>query len=139
MEPRIDVLTLGVADLERSLGFYRALGFESEIVGRSHECDYPASVTRAPILTEPKFKPEGSSAEIDRSVKKIVADALSVYRVDAARLRELAPEVIVTQSQCEVCAVSQADVEAAVADWVGARPDIISLAPYALGDIWNDS
>src|SRR5580658_3904148 len=59
-------------------------------------------------------------------------------RVDAARLRELRPDVIVTQSQCEVCAVSERDVEAAVAEWLGTRPKIVSLAPYGLDDIFTD-
>src|ERR1700720_2875383 len=113
-----------------------ALGFEDQLVGRSHECDFPHSVVRVPGLTEPKFNPEGTSAEIDQRVKKIVGDALSVYRVDAARLRELHPDVIVTQSQCEVCAVSESDVEAAVAEWLGARPKIVSLAPYGLDHIF---
>jgi iron complex transport system substrate-binding protein len=90
-------------------------------------------------LTEAKFNPDGTSAEIDQRVKKIVADALSVYRVDAAQLRELRPDLIVTQSQCEVCAVSENDVEAAVAQWLGARPKIVSLAPYALDDIFTDT
>lgn len=115
-----------------------ALGFEAQLVGRSHECDFPLSVTRLPALTEAKFNPEGTSAEIDQRVKKIVADALSVYRVDAAMLRELRPDVIVTQSQCEVCAVSERDVEAAVAEWLGARPRIVSLAPYSLDDVFTD-
>ncbi len=115
-----------------------ALGFEHELVGRSHECDFPPSVKRLPALTEAKFNPEGTSAEIDQRVKQIVREALSVYRVDAARLRELRPDVIVTQSQCEVCAVNQADVEAAVADWLGAQPKIVSLAPYALDDVFID-
>ena len=115
-----------------------ALGFEDQLVGRSHECDFPRSVVRVPALTEPKFNPEGTSAEIDQRVKKIVADALSVYRVDAVRLRKLRPDLIVTQSQCEVCAVSERDVEAAVAEWLGARPKIVSLAPYSLDDIFTD-
>ncbi|MGH7782157.1 MAG: cobalamin-binding protein [Candidatus Binataceae bacterium] len=115
-----------------------ALGFENEMVGRSHECDFPAGVTKLPALTEPKFKVEGASAEIDRRVKEIVGEALSVYRVDAAKMRALRPEVIVTQSQCEVCAVSERDVEAAVAEWLGVRPKIVSLAPYALADIFTD-
>ena len=115
-----------------------ALGFENDLVGRSHECDFPASVTRLPALTEAKFNPEGSSAEIDQRVKQIVRDALSVYRVDAPRLRELRPDVIVTQSQCNVCAVSESDVEAAVADWLGTQPRIVSLAPYALDDVFID-
>ncbi len=115
-----------------------ALGFESELVGRSHECDYPPSVTRLPVLTEPKFNPERPSAEIDREVRRLVGEALSVYRVDAQKLRALAPNVIVTQSQCEVCAVSQRDVDDAVATWLGARPSIVSLAPFSLADILAD-
>jgi iron complex transport system substrate-binding protein len=115
-----------------------ALGFETELVGRSHECDYPAGVERLPALTEPKFNPDRPSAEVDREVRRIVGEALSVYRVDAQKLRALAPDVIVTQSQCEVCAVSERDVEDAVADWLGARPQIVSLAPYGLGDIFAD-
>src|SRR5205814_4640567 len=114
-----------------------ALGFRGEMVGRSHECDFPAGIEKLPPLTEPKFKVEGTSAEIDQRVKQIVGDALSVYRVDAARLRELQPDVIVTQSQCEVCAVSQADVELAVAEWLGTKPQIVSLAPYALTDVFD--
>ncbi len=101
-----------------------ALGFESQLIGRSHECDYPAAVTRLPALTEPKFNPERPSAEIDREVRRIVGEALSVYRVDAQKLRELAPDVIVTQSQCEVCAVSERDVEDAVGNWLGGRPQV---------------
>jgi iron complex transport system substrate-binding protein len=115
-----------------------ALGFEDQLVGRSHECDFPRSVVRLPALTEPKFNPEGTSAEIDEKVKTIVGNALSVYRVDAAKLRELRPDVIVTQSQCEVCAVSEREVEAAVEEWLGARPKIVSLAPYSLDDIFTD-
>ena len=79
-----------------------ALGFEDQLVGRSHECDYPESVRRLPVCTAPKFDVDGSSCEIDQRVKAIVRDALSVYRVDEERLRELEPDVIVTQSHCEV-------------------------------------
>ena len=115
-----------------------ALGFDSQLIGRSHECDYPAAVIRLPALTEPKFNPDRSSSEIDREVRRIVGEALSVYRVDAQKLRDLAPDIIVTQSQCEVCAVSERDVEDAVGSWLGARPQIVSLAPYGLADIFTD-
>jgi iron complex transport system substrate-binding protein len=83
-----------------------ALGFEDQLVGRSHECDFPPSVKRLPQLTSPKFKVEGTSLEIDQRVKAILLDALSVYRVDPQLLEELKPTHIITQSQCEVCAVS---------------------------------
>ncbi|HZT82844.1 MAG TPA: cobalamin-binding protein [Gemmataceae bacterium] len=113
-----------------------ALGFEKQLVGRSHECDFPESVKRLPVCTEPKFDVEGSSADIDRRVKDVLRDGLSVYRVHADRLKELRPDVIVTQSHCEVCAVSQRDVERAVCDWLGSRPRVVSLAPNALADVW---
>src|SRR5437762_2468217 len=83
-----------------------ALGFEDQLVGRSHECDYPPSVLRLPVCTAPKFDIHGSSADIDRSVKQLLQDATSVYRVDAELLKALKPDVIITQTQCEVCAVS---------------------------------
>ncbi len=114
-----------------------ALGFEGQLVGRSHECDFPASVQRLPICTAPKFPTEGSSSEIDQRVKAILQDGLSVYRVDAQMLRALRPNVIVTQTQCEVCAVSLSDVQQALGSWLGPSPQLVSLAPNALADVWT--
>jgi iron complex transport system substrate-binding protein len=114
-----------------------ALGFEDHLVGRSHECDYPETVKRLPVCTQPKFNPDGTSYEIDQRVKAIVQEGLSVYRVDGAKLRELEPDVIVTQSHCEVCAVSLRDVERAVCAWLHACPQLVSLAPNALADVWT--
>jgi iron complex transport system substrate-binding protein len=115
-----------------------ALGFEKQLVGRSHECDYPPSVKLLPQLTSPKFDVGGSSLEIDQRVKSIVQEALSVYRVDARRLDQLKPTHIITQSQCEVCAVSAKDVEQAVCELTGSRPVIVSLEPNSLDDVWAD-
>jgi iron complex transport system substrate-binding protein len=115
-----------------------ALGQEEHLVGRSHECDFPASVLRLPVCTEPKFDVHGSSYQIDQRVKAILQEALSVYRVHADQLKQLRPDVIVTQSQCEVCAVSQRDVAQAVGEWLEERPRIVSLAPNALADVWAD-
>lgn len=115
-----------------------ALGKTSWLVGRSHECDTPGSVRALPEITRPAFACEGSSREIDERVKSRVKDALSIYEVDRERLRSLAPDVILTQTQCEVCAVSLADVEKAVAEWTGHRPRIVSLNPNRLEDIWED-
>ena len=114
-----------------------ALGFENQLVGRSHECDYPESIRRLPVCTEPKFNVEGSSCEIDQRVKTLLGETLSVYRVDAEQLRELEPDVIVTQSHCEVCAVSLRDVERAVCSWLSACPRLVSLAPNDLADVWS--
>jgi iron complex transport system substrate-binding protein len=115
-----------------------ALGMGDELVGRSHECDFPAWVKRLPSVTAPKFPTDGTSYEIDQRVKAIVQEGLAVYRVDAAALDALRPDVILTQSQCEVCAVSTKDVEAAVCQLVGSRPRIVSLEPNALDDVWRD-
>ncbi len=115
-----------------------ALGFESDLVGRSHECDYPEAVKRLPACTTPKLPLDGTSYEIDARVKAIVQEGLSVYRVDGERLRALRPDVVVTQSQCEVCAASLEDVARAISDWVEARPRLVSLAPNALADVWRD-
>lgn len=115
-----------------------ALGFEADLVGRSHECDYPPSIRHLPICTEPKFDVEGSSCEIDQRVKTLLQEATSVYRVHVDQIRELQPDVIVTQAQCEVCAVSQKDVEAALCHWLPAQPRLVSLHPDALADVWTD-
>jgi iron complex transport system substrate-binding protein len=108
-----------------------ALGLEERLVGRSHECDYPESVKRLPVCTSPKFAVTGSSADIDRRVKETLKSDTSVYAVDARLLDELRPDVIVTQAQCEVCAVSLRDVESAVARMT-TRPKVVSLNPNSL-------
>ena len=115
-----------------------ALGFEDQLVGRSHECDYPPSVQRLPACTAPKLDVHAKSAEIDRQIRTVVKDALSVYAVDEQLLRELQPDVIVTQSQCEVCAVSLRDVERAVCSWLGKCPRLVSLQPDGLADVFAD-
>ncbi len=115
-----------------------ALGLRDSLVGRSHECDYPESVKSLPVCTEPKFDISGSSADIDRRVKETLRDSVSVYRVFVDVLNRLKPDLIVTQSQCDVCAVSLRDVEAAVCEMVNSRPRVVALQPNSLADIWTD-
>lgn len=117
-----------------------ALGLEDQLVGRSHECDYPPSVLQLPMCSEPRIDVHGTSREIDDRVKAVLRDteAVSVYRVFAEELERLAPTVILTQTQCEVCAVSLKDVEAAVCDLVSSQPKIVPLEPMALADVWKD-
>lgn len=115
-----------------------ALGFGDHLVGRSHECDFPPSVERLPICSSSKVAADRTSYEIDERVKAIVAEGLSVYRVDVQRLRELRPDFILTQTQCAVCAVTPRDLEQALCTWTGAQPTIVSLEPNDLADVWND-
>ena len=105
---------------------------------RTIRSGYPASVARLPVCSTSKVKEQASSAAIDRQVRRIVGDGLSVYRVDPDLLNRLAPTVIVTQMQCDVCAVSLKDVEQAVCDLVSSHPVIVSLEPLGLGDVWRD-
>lgn len=115
-----------------------ALGARDALVARSHECDYPANVASLPAVTAPKLDTSRTSLEIDRDVKRLLEQALSVYAVDAEALRALKPDLIVTQTQCEVCAVSENDVIAALATWTGAKPAIVSLRPDGLADVFTD-
>lgn len=92
MQPRIVSLIASAAEI------VCALGFERQLVGRSHEYDFPDAVKRLPVCTSPKFQVEGLSYEIDQRVKAILQEALGVYRVDAALLEELQPTHIITQS-----------------------------------------
>ena len=115
-----------------------ALGFEAQLVGRSHECDFPAAVAEVPVCSSSKVDAGASSRLIDNQVRSLVAEALSVYRVDVELLDRLAPTHIITQSQCEVCAVSLADVQRAVCELVNSQPHVVALEPMALGDVWRD-
>ncbi len=113
-----------------------ALGLGAHLVARSHECDWPPQVQALPVCTRPRLALDGSSAEIDRQVSDYAARALSIYELDLDILRAARPTHIVTQDQCEVCAVSLADVEAAVAGDIGSAVEIISLNPMRLGEVW---
>ncbi len=115
-----------------------ALGAGDRLVGRSHECDYPPEIRDLPVCTAPRLENGAGSGEIDRQVKALAREALPIYRLDAEQLKQLRPGLILTQAQCEVCAVSLAEVEAAVSQWPGARPQILSLSPNRLADIWED-
>jgi len=116
-----------------------ALGYEPMLVGRSHECDFPAGIERLPILTESKTHGSLTTEEIHARVGAVLEHDISVYRVDAELLRALAPTHIITQVQCDVCAVSLRDVESAIADWSGmTAPHIVPLNPQSLDDVFAD-
>lgn len=126
-----------------------ALGCLDQMVGRSHECDYPPQVLSLPTVSRPQIMIETSSAEIDAQIKQraqsgiaAVQDpaltALSIYAIDIEQLQALRPDVIFTQNQCEVCAVSERDVTRAVRQLTGLEPRVVSLSPYRLQDVWTD-
>ena len=115
-----------------------ALGFADLLVARSHECDYPDEVRQLPQVTRAKLKADLPSGEIDRQVRDILRAGLSVYAVDADLLREVRPDIIITQDHCEVCAVSTRDLEAAACEFLGPHVQIVSLHPNSLDDIWQD-
>jgi iron complex transport system substrate-binding protein len=95
-------------------------------------------VKRLPAVTAPRIDTAAPSAEIDQGVRALIAQALSVYTVDVEKLAALEPDLLVTQVQCEVCAVSLKDVEEAVRAGLPSRPRVVSMRPDALADIWAD-
>lgn len=115
-----------------------AVGLGDHLFGRSHECDFPPFVRQLPALTATKLEKGLSSRQIDDRVQEIVRQGLSVYEVDTERLRALKPDVILTQAQCAVCAVTPGDLDQALADWIGTAPLLVSLAPDNLDDVWGD-
>jgi iron complex transport system substrate-binding protein len=115
-----------------------ALGLEQNLVGRSHECDFPESIKSLPVCSEANFADDLSSLEIDIKVKEILTEALSIYTVKREVIKELAPDVVITQAQCEVCAVSLKDVEEALDNYLDKESRIVSLQPNKLDDIFED-
>lgn len=115
-----------------------ALGLSDQLVGRSHECDFPAEVGRLPSCCHSNINAHASSGEIDSQVRNSLQNALSIYHVDTGLLNQLRPTHIVTQSQCKVCAVSIEDVQQAVCEIIGSQPQIILLEPMNLQDVLLD-
>jgi len=92
-------------------------------------------VQDVPVVTNPTYESGGDSAAIDAAVQEQLQQGLSLYAVNLERLRELAPDLILTQAQCEVCAVSLPQLENTLADWSGARPEILSMEPMTLKEV----
>ncbi len=115
-----------------------ALGQLGNLVGRSHECDFPPEVKALPVCTKPRIDVSANSRDIDAQVRSTMAQALSIFDVFDEVLDRLQPTHIITQTQCEVCAVSLRDVEKSIASRLHSRPRIVSLQPNSLADIWDD-
>src|SRR5213592_2504086 len=114
-----------------------ALGLGDQVVAVTHECDWPAEARSIPHLTRTVIPDGLSAAEIDRAVRDTVGSGRPLYELDAERLAELKPDLIVTQAVCDVCAVSYDDVVAVAAGLPG-RPRVISLDPMTLGEVLAD-
>lgn len=124
------------------------LGCLDQLVGRSHECDFPPQVCSLPVVSKVQIDIGTSSAKIDEQIKQLAhassstenaaLKALSIYSIDVDQLQALRPDVIFTQTQCEVCAVSERDVMRAVQQLTGLQPRVVSLAPHQLSDVWQD-
>jgi iron complex transport system substrate-binding protein len=114
-----------------------ALGLGDRVVAVTHECDYPAEALRLPRLTRSVI-PEGlQPREIDTMVREVTGRGEPLYELDEGRLADVAPDLIVTQALCAVCAVSYEDVRA-VAGRLPSNPDVISLDPSSLSDVLDD-
>jgi len=114
------------------------LGEKEFIIGRSHECDYPKDLNKIPKLTSPKINVDGTSEQIHEQINVILEKSLSVYKVDIEKLKKLNPDFIVTQSHCEVCAVSFSEVERIAKEHLGNNTKIISLQPNTLKEVFDD-
>ena len=114
-----------------------ALGFDKEVVGVSHECDFPAQARTKRVVIHSRLPHDASPAEIDRLVREYVSRGESLYSVDAEALAELAPDLIITQDLCQVCAASPDDLAATLARFPE-PPEVLCLNPQDLGDVWRD-
>src|SRR4051812_8200841 len=114
-----------------------ALGLGDSVVAVTHECDYPDAAKELPHLTRSVI-PEGlTAAEIDREVRARTERGAAIYELDADEVRDLEPDLIVTQAVCEVCAVSFEDVTKVAAE-MDPRPEVLSLDPTTLGEVIAD-
>jgi iron complex transport system substrate-binding protein len=114
-----------------------ALGLDAEVVGVSYDCDFPMQVSDRRVVVDSRIPPGLASLEIDRQVREYVERGESLYTVNAEALRELAPDLVVTQDLCLVCAASPDDLAAVLANF-DRRPKVLSLNPRNLGDVWDD-
>jgi iron complex transport system substrate-binding protein len=115
-----------------------ALGLGADVVAVTHECDYPSAARDLPKVTRDVLPGGLSSAEIDAAVKERTLAGESIYELDAEALHDLAPDLIVTQALCSVCAVSYDDVRS-IAEEIDSQPMVISLDPHTVGEVLADA
>ncbi len=114
-----------------------ALGLAADVVGVTHECDFPPEAAKKPVLIKPRVDPHALPAEIDRQVRELVIRGESIYAVDADLLESLQPDLIVTQDLCHVCAASPDDLATALTRFQN-PPRVLTLTPHSLDDVWRD-
>jgi iron complex transport system substrate-binding protein len=115
-----------------------AIGAGDSVVGVTHECDFPPEAAHKPVLIRPRVNPNAPPAELDRQVSELVARGESIYAVDAEMLSALAPDLIVTQDLCHVCAASPEDLASALARLSPAkRPRVVTFTPHCLAGVWD--
>jgi iron complex transport system substrate-binding protein len=114
------------------------IGQAGNLVARSHECDFPPEIQKLPIATFANIDSKATSQVIDTEVQSRLASGLSLYGIHQELLRDLQPDFIVTQTQCDVCAVSLADVKSFLKEEVGIDAELIVLAPNTLEEVWQD-
>jgi len=112
------------------------IGAAPEIVGRSHECDHPETITDRPALTKANTT-FTSSAEVDRVVSEALSRGESLYRLDEARLRALAPDLIVTQDLCDVCSIDLETIRGIAAS-MDPVPRVVSLNPESFEGVLDE-
>jgi iron complex transport system substrate-binding protein len=133
MSPRIASLISSATEI------LYLLGLGDQLVGVSHECDYPPEVVRKPRLTRSLVLADASSREIDEQVRSLASGEMALYEIDVERLAELAPDLIITQAQCDVCAVRYQDVVDAVRGTAAlAGAEILPLNPTSIHDVFED-
>src|SRR5882672_3996232 len=114
-----------------------ALGLGEQVVGVSHECDFPPAARSKTVVIHSRIPKGATPLEIDRQVREFSARGESIYSVDAEALRSLSPDLIITQDLCHVCAASPEDLAAILVDFEK-QPEVLCLNPLDLGDVWRD-
>ena len=115
-----------------------AIGAGPEVVGVTHECDFPSEATQKPAVIRPRVDPAAPQEELDRQVRELSERGESIYAVDGELLEDLAPDLIVTQDLCHVCAASSDDLAASLSRLPPSRrPRVVTFTPHMLADVWH--
>lgn len=115
-----------------------ALGQGERLAGRSHECDFPPEIQKLPVCSRSRIDTNAQSAALNADVERQRQNKLPLYEVDRESIRSLKPDLILTQAQCEVCAVSETEVRESLDEAGLIRTRVVSLSPRRLADLWQN-